>query len=65
MYDLATLINPELAYLHADLPNALPPKQSKLHGPILPSHVYQQAGGLLARLQELHKQVQAHPAWLK
>jgi hypothetical protein len=65
VYDLATLIISELAYLHAHLPNALPPKQSKLHGPILSSHVYQQAGGLLAQLQVLLKQVQAHPTWLQ
>ena len=65
VYDLATLIISELAYLHAHLPNAVPPKQSKLHGPILPSHVYQQAGGLLAQLQILLKQVHAHPTWLQ
>lgn len=65
VYDLATLIISELAYLHAHLPNALPPKQSKLHGPILSSHVYQQAGGLRAQLQLLLKQVQAHPTWLQ
>jgi hypothetical protein len=65
VYDLAMLIISELAYLHARLPNAFPPKQSKLHGPILPSHVYQQAGGPLAQLQALHKQVQAHPTWLQ
>ena len=65
VYDLATLIISELAYLHAHLPNALPPKQGRLHGPILPSHVYQQAGGLLAQLHALQKQVQAHPTWLQ
>ncbi len=65
VYDLATLIVSELAYLHARLPTTLPPKQVRLHGPILPSHVYQQAGGLLTQLQALHKQVQAHPTWLQ
>jgi hypothetical protein len=65
VYDLATLIISELAYLHARLPNTLPPKKSSLHGPILPSHVYQQAGGLLAQLHVLHQQVQAHPTWLE
>jgi len=65
VYDIATLILSELAYLHSHLPNALPPHQSKLHGPILPSHVYQQAGGLLAQLKTLYKQVQAHPTWLQ
>jgi len=65
VYDLATLIISELAYLHAHLPNALPPHPSTLHGPILPSHVYQQAGALLTQLHALHKQVQAHPTWLQ
>ena len=65
LYDLTTLIISELAYLHARLPTILPPKQVRLHGPILPSHVYQQTGGLLAQLQVLHKQVQAHPTWLQ
>ncbi len=65
VYDLVTLIVSELAYLHAHLPTTLPPKQVRLHGPILPSHVYQQAGGLLTQLQALHKQVQTHPTWLQ
>ncbi|MCZ6799724.1 MAG: hypothetical protein O7F12_04475 [Nitrospirae bacterium] len=65
VYDLAILIISELAYLHAHLPNALPPKQGRLHGPILPSHVYQQAGGLLAQLQKLRAQVRVHPTWLQ
>jgi len=65
VYDLATLIVSELAYLHAHLPNALPPRLIKLHGPILSSHVYQQAGGLLAQLEALHKEVQARPTWLQ
>jgi len=65
VYDLATLIISELAYLHAHLPDALPPEQTTLHGPILPSHVYQQAGALLAQLQALKKEVQAHPTGLQ
>jgi len=65
VYDLATLVISELAYLHSHLPNTLPPRQVRLHGPILPSHVYQQAGGLLNQLHALHKQVQAHPTWLQ
>ena len=65
VYDLATLVISELAYLQAHVPNAIPPQPVRLHGPILPSHVYQQAGGLLAQLQILRKQVQAHPGWLQ
>jgi len=65
VYDLATLVISELAYLHAHLPNTLPPQPVRLHGPILPSHVYQQTGGLLAQLQVLQTQVQSHPGWLQ
>ncbi|MFA9562439.1 MAG: hypothetical protein ACERKU_08910, partial [Nitrospirota bacterium] len=45
VYDLVTLIVSDLAYLHAHLPTTLPPKLVRLQGPLLPSHVYQQAGG--------------------
>ena len=65
VYDLATLIISELAYLHAHLPHTPTPQPIKLHAPILPSHIYQQAGGLLAHLHELQTQVQAHPNWLQ
>jgi len=65
VFDLATLVLSELAYLHAHLPHTLPPQPVRLHAPILPSHVYQQAGGLLAQLQVLQKHVQAHPGWLQ
>ncbi len=65
VYDLATLIISELAYLHTRLPHTPSPQPVRLPAPILPSHVYQQAGGLLAQLQVLHKQVLAHPGWLQ
>lgn len=65
VYDLATLVISELAYLHAHLPHTPSPPPVRLHGPILPSHVYQQVGGLLAQLKTLHTQVQSHPEWLK
>ena len=65
VYDLATLVNSELAYLHTHLPHTLSPQRVRQPGAIFPSHVYQQAGGLLAQLQELHKQVQANPGWLQ
>lgn len=65
VYDLATLVISELAYLHAHLPHIPPPSPVRLRGPILPSHVYQQVGGLLAQLKVLHTQVQSHPEWLK
>jgi hypothetical protein len=65
VYDLTTLVISELAYLHAHLPHSPPPQPVRFHGPILPSHVYQQVSGLLAQLQVLEKQVQAHPEWLQ
>ena len=65
VYDLATLVISELAYLHVHLPHIPPPQPVRLHGPILPSHVYQQVGGLLAQLKVLQIQVQSHPEWLK
>ncbi|MBA3965637.1 MAG: hypothetical protein H0X47_07665 [Nitrospirales bacterium] len=65
VYDLATLVISELAYLHAHLPHTPPPQPVSLHGPILPSHVYQQVGGLLAQRQVLQTQVQSHPEWLQ
>jgi hypothetical protein len=64
VYDLATLVISELAYLHAHLPHTPPPQPVRLHGPILPSHVYQQVDGLLAQLQILQRQVQSHPEWM-
>ncbi|GJL60906.1 MAG: hypothetical protein NPIRA03_37630 [Nitrospirales bacterium] len=65
VYDLATLVISELAYLHAHLPHIPPPQPVSLRGPFLPSHVYQQVGGLLAQLKVLQQQVQFHPEWLK
>ncbi|WP_342348232.1 hypothetical protein [uncultured Nitrospira sp.] len=65
VYDLGTLVISELAYLHAHLPHTSPPQTVRLHGPILPSHVYQQVGGLLAQLQVLQRQVQSHPDWMQ
>lgn len=65
VYDLATLIVSELAYLQGHLPQAELPEMDLPPRPIVPSHVYRQAGGLLFLLKELKKQVQADPGWLK
>ncbi|WP_447965342.1 hypothetical protein [Nitrospira sp. Ecomares 2.1] len=65
VYDLGTLVISELAYLHSHLSHKPHPQPVRLHGPILPSHVYQQVGGLLAQLQVLQKQVQSHPDWIQ
>jgi hypothetical protein len=65
VYDLATLIVSELAYLHDHLPKVNPPTPVRPSEPTLPSHAYQQAGGLLAQLRVLQRQVQANPTWLQ
>ncbi|GKS58580.1 hypothetical protein YTPLAS18_21070 [Nitrospira sp.] len=65
VYDLATLIISELAYLYSHQPNPISLEAEPLHGPILPSHVYQLAGGLLAQLHALEAQARAHPAALR
>ncbi len=63
VYDLATLIVSELAYLENRLAlrgaNVTPEP-----GPKLPSHVHQRAGILLLQLKALEKHVQEHPNWL-
>lgn len=64
VYDLATLIVSELAYLQGHLPQADLPEMAPPPRPIVPSHVYRHAGGLLSQLRELKKQVQANPGWL-
>ena len=65
VYDLATLIISELSYLYSHQPNPLPLQADAVHAPILPSHVYQLAGGLLAQLHALEAQVREHPTALR
>lgn len=64
VYDLATLIVSELAYLHGHLPEAELPPIATPPRPVVPSHVYQQAGGLQSLLKELRNLVQIRPQWL-
>lgn len=64
VYDLATLIVSELAYLHGHLPEADLPPIATPPRPVVPSHVYQQAGGLHSLLKELRNHVQIRPQWL-
>ena len=65
VYDLASLLVSELTYLDSHIPQPGKPKHEKSHAPVLPSHVYQNAGSLYSQLQELNRQVQANPQWLK
>jgi len=63
VYDVATLLVSELAYIHSQLENADPPVQIQFPGLKLPSHVYQKARVLLLQLSELEERVAAHPNW--
>ncbi len=65
VYDLATLIVSDLAYLHSNLNSSSLPNSIPYPGRKFPSHVYQKGGVLLKRLVAIEKQVQAHPGWLQ
>ncbi len=64
VYDLATLLVSDLAYLYGNSKRADPVPDVPFPGRKFPSHVYQQAGILLAYLQQLAQQVEANPNWL-
>ena len=64
VYDMATLLVSDLAYLHAHLKHVDPPAIVPYPGRKFPSHAYQQAGLLHVQLRELERQVSAQPAWL-
>ena len=65
VYDMATLLVSDLAYLHAHVKNADSPARVGYPGRKFPSHVYQQASVLYAQLVELEKRVAANPDWLR
>lgn len=60
---IASLIVSELAYLHAQLPDARAAREVHDPGRKFPSHVYQRAGILKGQLQELQNLVRQHPNW--
>jgi hypothetical protein len=66
VYDLATLLVSELLYLEARLPHTplTPGAIDFLPGRKLPAHNVQRAGLLESQLEQLRKQVEAHPQWL-
>lgn len=64
VYDIASLVVSELAYLHSRLEHAEPPREVYYVGRKFPSHVYQRAGVLDRQLETLEEQVAAHPDWL-
>ncbi len=65
VYDIASLLVSELAYIHSWLDGAKPPRQVYYPGRKFPSDVYQRAGILGAQLRELRGLVADHPDWLR
>ena len=65
VYDVASLIVAELAYLHSKLTDAKSPREVYYVGRKFPSHVYQRAGILDRQLIELQRWVLENPDWLK
>lgn len=65
VYDLASLLVSDLAYLHSQLPGLREPYQAFDPGRKFPSHVYQRAGMLLDQINHLAQYVEAHPKWLQ
>ncbi len=64
VYDIATLLVSDLAYIHAHLKDVEPPGMVPYPGRKFPSHAYQQAAHLHALLITLTKQAEAQPNWL-
>jgi hypothetical protein len=64
IYDMATLLVSELAYLWSHIEDAAPPHAAYFPGRKLPSHVYQRAGLLERQLAELEQLVARTPDWL-
>ncbi len=64
VYDMATLLVSDLAYLQGQLKKFDPPKSIPYPGRLFPSHVYQQATVLLHQLKALEQLVANDPEWL-
>lgn len=64
VHDMATLLVPELAYIHEQLGERETPRSEYDLELKLPSHVYQNAEVLLAQLRELESSTRADSAWL-
>lgn len=65
VYDIASLLVSELAYIHSQLEGAKSPRQVYYPGRKFPSDVDQRVGILEAQLIELRRLVVAHPDWLR
>ena len=64
VYDMATLLVSDLAYLHAQLKKNDVPKPIPYPGRMFPSHVYQQATVLLHQLKAMEPLVATDPDWI-
>ena len=64
VYDVATLLVSELAYLWEQLDDIPPPRAAYYPGRRFPSHVYQRALLLERQLTELDQLVDSRPGWL-
>ncbi len=65
VYDIASLIVSELAYLHSQLKGARRPRGAYDPGRKFPSHVFQRVGILEAQLIRLEELVAGRPDWLR
>jgi hypothetical protein len=67
VYDLASLVLAEVAFLHAHVPDSSPPAPFSAHHPRrrLPSHVQQAAATLEAQLEALKTVAAAQPNWAR
>ena len=65
VYDMATLLVSDLAFIHAKIQNFETPDPIPYPGRTFPSHTYQQAGVLYAQLVELEKSMKDDPKWFK
>jgi len=64
VYDLATLVVSELAYLHSRVADLKRPENAYYPGRKYPAHVWQRAGILVLQLEQLQRMVETHPNWL-
>ncbi len=64
VYDMATLLVSDLAYLHAQMKSHDAPKPIPYPGRTFPSHVFQQATVLLHQLEALEQMVGTDPTWI-
>jgi hypothetical protein len=64
VYDMATLLVSDLAYLHAQMKSHDVPKPIPYPGRTFPSHVFQQATVLLHQLEALEQMVGTDPTWI-